>query len=80
MSTITTADFADLERFFVASMANVEALRACQRHAAAADVLSGLARLVRTVEAEAVEHGYLSGIILGRWPHLIAAAKGGALT
>lgn len=71
---ITTADFAALDRFMAASMANVEALRACQRHDAATVVLSGLSRLLRTVEAQAAEHGYLSGIVLGRWPEVVEAA------
>jgi hypothetical protein len=71
MSAPTTADFADLERFFAASLRNVERLHDCQKHDEARRVLCGLRRLVNAVRAQGAEHGYLAEVVLGDWPQRI---------
>jgi hypothetical protein len=80
LSAVTTADTADLERFFTASIRNVERLRHCQRHTEAERVLCGLRRLVNTVRAQAPAHGYLADIVLNDWPERIEHDQFGGAT
>lgn len=69
-------EFERLEAFFAASIEQADRLRREQRHDAAAGVLVGLRRLCNTVREAAAEHGFLSAVVLNRWPDEIERRLG----